>query len=178
MFLSHGPEIQEYLRSLGGYDYTQSGVRDFQELLIDEPSNIKDLREKIKVYNTLTAKDDPLPREIENFKINCLQVPLVPFNKDEVLDGFFSTYWFIEDLTQVSIKILGSDDRLNMLKNELRRINLKLPAAAYIPFSSHKARNCAVLHIPVSEAKVFTTKERAPFMICLEVFNPYKEFSK
>lgn len=105
-------------------------------------------------------------------------MPLIPFPKDNVVDGFFSTYWFIEDLTQVSIKILESPDRYEMLRNEIRRINLMLPAAAYIPFSSTTARSCAVLHIPVSEAKVFTTKERAPFMICIEVFNPYKEFSK
>lgn len=32
-----------------------------------------------------------------------------------------------------------------------------------------------VLHIPISEAKVFTTKERAPYLICIEVFRPYEE---
>jgi len=33
-------------------------------------------------------------------------------------------------------------------------------------------RNFAVLHIPVDECKVFQTKERAPIMICVEMYRP------
>ena len=33
-------------------------------------------------------------------------------------------------------------------------------------------RNYVALHIKVMEAKVFVTKERAPFLMCLEVFRP------
>jgi len=29
-----------------------------------------------------------------------------------------------------------------------------------------------VLHIPPSEARVFQTKERAPVLLCIEVFRP------
>jgi hypothetical protein len=29
-----------------------------------------------------------------------------------------------------------------------------------------------VLHIPPNEARVFQTKERAPIMLCIEVFRP------
>ena len=33
-------------------------------------------------------------------------------------------------------------------------------------------RNYAVLHIPPQESRVFVTKERAPYLICVEVFRP------
>lgn len=33
-------------------------------------------------------------------------------------------------------------------------------------------RNCCVLHIPPEEALVFQTKERAPILLCIEVFRP------
>jgi len=33
-------------------------------------------------------------------------------------------------------------------------------------------RNYAILHIPSSECRVFQTKERAPYMITIEVFRP------
>lgn len=62
-----------------------------------------------------------------------------------------------------------------MLKEDLKEINQMLPACAYIPFNNPTCRNCAVLHIVVSEAKVFTTKERAPYKICVEIYRPYEE---
>ena len=33
-------------------------------------------------------------------------------------------------------------------------------------------RNHAVLHICVDECRVWQTKERSPFLICIEVFRP------
>ncbi len=47
-----------------------------------------------------------------------------------------------------------------------------MPAAVYVPFVNSAIRNYAVLHIPVSELKVFQTKERAPFVICIEIYRP------
>jgi hypothetical protein len=42
----------------------------------------------------------------------------------------------------------------------------------YIPFVSNSIRNYAVLHIPLSECRVFQTKERAPFMVAVELYRP------
>lgn len=36
-------------------------------------------------------------------------------------------------------------------------------------------RNYAVLNIVSSEAKVFSTKERSPYYICLEIYRPEEE---
>jgi hypothetical protein len=35
-------------------------------------------------------------------------------------------------------------------------------------------RNYAVLHIATYESKIFRTKERAPVMLCIEVYRPFE----
>ena len=35
-------------------------------------------------------------------------------------------------------------------------------------------RNYAVLHIAAYESRIFRTKERAPVMLCLEVYRPFE----
>lgn len=39
-------------------------------------------------------------------------------------------------------------------------------------------RHYKILNIVVQETKIFSTKERAPFYICIEVYNVEKEESK
>ena len=96
--------------------------------------------------------------------------------KIDKLSAFLSTPRFIKCLTEISRKISHMqtpiEDKRSALIQEIRRINSNLPAAVYIPFVNNSARNYAVLHIPISEIKVFQTKERSPFVICLEVYRP------
>lgn len=39
-------------------------------------------------------------------------------------------------------------------------------------------RHYSILNIVVQETKIFSTKERAPFYICIEVYNVEKEENK
>lgn len=63
-------------------------------------------------------------------------------------------------------------------------MNLKLPACVYVPFTKSKSMVYSdsnqyynVVNIVVEETKIFSTKMRAPFYICLEVYNPIEGFS-
>lgn len=47
-----------------------------------------------------------------------------------------------------------------------------MPASVYIPFVSNSIRNYAVLHVPLSECRVFQTKERSPCLIVVELYRP------
>jgi len=49
-------------------------------------------------------------------------------------------------------------------------INKNLPSNNYIPFIKDSVRNYVIAHIPVSEARIFRTKNRAPYCITLEIF--------
>jgi hypothetical protein len=46
---------------------------------------------------------------------------------------------------------------------------------AYILTSIDAIRNHAVLAIAYKESRIFVTKTRAPYMICVELFSPHEE---
>jgi hypothetical protein len=75
-------------------------------------------------------------------------------------------------LTEISLALINVPDRKAYLRTELSKLNRALPGTVYIPFVNSSMRNYAVLHIAVEEAKVFQTKERAPLLLCIEVFRP------
>jgi phosphatidylinositol 4-kinase len=60
----------------------------------------------------------------------------------------------------------------------IQEINLKLPACVYIPFVKDSDQYSNILNIVFEETRIFSTKQRAPFYICLEVFNPIEAFSE
>ena len=62
--------------------------------------------------------------------------------------------------------------KLKFLRRNLERINDALPSSVYIPFVKDSIRYDTILHIVISETKIFSTKERSPYYICLELFNP------
>ena len=155
-----------------GFDLPGENKVSFFQVLESEPEELKNLREIIKQYNKLGRTEFEIKQKIEP-----KYIPLHPFPKDNQLDSYHSTIWFIETLTGISKKILKAQDRMSVLAEELKVVNTLLPAQVYLPFSNSVARNCAILHIPISEVKVFSTKERAPFLICLEIYRPYEELN-
>lgn len=166
--------------------------RSYQFIHLGNGEKLHELYKNLKIYHSIdleTPHEEPeevlICREIiasynygsfnpeENDDINPVNIPIAPLIKHQ--EGYMSTLSFIDILTKISNELLKSSRKTEFLKEELTKLNTILPAGVYIPFNMFKARNCAVLHIPVSEARVFTTKERAPFKISIEIFRPYKE---
>jgi hypothetical protein len=176
-FLFTGDEIQSLIRKLRCFDYTQLCTNDYTIILQELPESTQKLRKMVQLYDSLESKEE-ISAEIQGYKVDPLSIPLIPYPRDNFIDGFCSTLWFVEELTNISTRILRAPNRADMLKEQLKAVNSFLPAAVYIPFSNIKARSCAVLHIPVLESKVFATKERAPYMICIEIYNPLEELVK
>ena len=138
-----------------------------EETVYQESDEQQICREIIWKYNAGTYNPE------ENDDIDPRYIPIPPLSKNQ--SSYMSTLSFIDALTQISQLLLKSQSKSEFLKEELTKLNELLPSGVYIPFNIFKARNCAILHIPVSEARVFTTKERAPFKISIEIFRPYKE---
>jgi phosphatidylinositol 4-kinase len=105
--------------------------------------------------------------------LDTLSIPLHPFGGAE--DGFHSTIRFVEALTDIAIDLLLVPNKLDSLRERLCLVNCSLPAGVYLPFTKKFLRESAVLWLRTAEAKVFVTKERAPYMVCIEVFNPAEE---
>ncbi|CAG9313004.1 PI4KB_4 [Blepharisma stoltei] len=170
IYLGKGTELFQLMVSMGMEFNLNSSKKSFSDILEEEPEDIAILRDLIHEYNLTGKVESDIPD-----KINPKYIPLNPFPKGNIVDGYHSTLWFVEKLTQISIRILHSPKKSETLKEELKELNQLLPACAYIPFNNPIARNCAVLHIIANEARVFTTKERAPYKICVEIFRPYEE---
>jgi len=93
------------------------------------------------------------------------------FENDINLNSFLSNLKFIEDLCVISnlMMNLQPNDQMAYLRREVTDINKCFPANVYLPFLKDSLRNYIVCHIPITELKIFRTKNRAPFMIVVEV---------
>jgi len=83
-----------------------------------------------------------------------------------------STPIFLEDLTDISEKLMLSKNKLEYLKRSLQRMNQNLPAACYMPILKESQRNFMILNIAEQESRMFVTAEHIPYMVCIEVFQP------
>jgi hypothetical protein len=96
-------------------------------------------------------------------------------DKSKFLDvnllSFQSSINFVNELCQTceKMKDIPNDDQMAYLKKELLTLNKILPSNVYIPFLKDSIRNYVICHIPVTEARIFRTKNRAPYMITVEV---------
>ena len=163
LFIDYSPEIEELVMTLG-MTLKTDGL--FPSSADPRAAEVKEALEQYAAEQVNTLK----------FPIKASLIPFSFYRRTLGQEPYESTISFIQHLTEISTIIMRSGDKKAVLQKELSRVNLLLPACAYIPFSNIRTRNSFVLQIPVSEAKVFTTKERAPYLICIEVFNPYEEF--
>ena len=95
---------------------------------------------------------------------------------DNIIDdvnllSFHSVISFFDDLCKIGRDLKGKDSSQfkEIIINEITKINKTLPANVYLPFLSNNTRNYIIVHIPVTELKIFKTKERVPFMLVFEM---------
>jgi phosphatidylinositol 4-kinase len=67
------------------------------------------------------------------------------------------------------MRIAPPENQMEILYKEINSINKLLPSNLYIPFLSNTIRNYIIVHIPVSETRIFRTKNRAPYMLTVEL---------
>lgn len=84
--------------------------------------------------------------------------------------SFFSTPNFISDLTEISISVLHAENKMEFLYQSFGQMNKNLPATCYLPVFNKSQRNYMVLRIAEQESRLFITAEKAPYLICIEVF--------
>ncbi|CAD8153192.1 unnamed protein product [Paramecium octaurelia] len=129
-------------------------------------------KEAIQIYGT--ADYDQSTPKLNASEINIKQYTSVN-GDDQMTDsniGFSSTINFWNDIIRISERLYLAYPQIISLKADLQRINQNLPSSVYIPFVKDQIRNYVVLNIVASESKVFSTKERSPFYICLEIYRP------
>lgn len=88
------------------------------------------------------------------------------------ISAFSSTPRFFKDITDLSTEVVKGVNKDATLKEGLANLNQYLPASIYIPFVKNGLRNYTVLRVVPEESRLFLTKERAPFLVCFEVYRP------
>ena len=93
------------------------------------------------------------------------------FKNDINLKSFLSTMNFIDSLCNIckdSISI-PIEEQIIFIKREISDLNKELPANVYIPFLNNSIRNHFVVHMPISELRIFRTKTRVLYMTTIEI---------
>ena len=115
----------------------------------------------------------PTEDNLEDYVIiNTSEDVLIMNEIDDVnLLSFHSVISFFDDLCKIGRNLRGKDSSefKEIIVKEITKINKNLPANVYLPFLSDNTRNYIIVHIPVTELKIFKTKERVPFMLVFEM---------
>ncbi len=116
--------------------------------------NIKEVK-SISEYETHPDSDQSKPKS--EFDVNLL--------------SFQSSVNFVNLLCTVceNMKDVPNEEQMAFLRKEIMQINKTLPSNVYIPFLKDSARNYIICHVPVTEMKIFRTKNRAPYMLTVEI---------
>ena len=61
------------------------------------------------------------------------------------------------------------EEQIIYLKRELSDLNKNLPSNVYVPFLNNSFRNYVIVHMPISELKIFRTKTRVLYMTTIEL---------
>ncbi|CAD8063214.1 unnamed protein product [Paramecium sonneborni] len=157
-------EYQDSMKRQFGDEYLING----QEFVSHNPN-----QEVILIYGT-AVYDQQTPKINAN-EINIKQYVSMNQEDEEIKEkniGFLSTINFWNDIIRISERLYRAYPQIISLKADLQRINQNLPSCVYIPFVKDQIRNYVILNIVASECKVFSTKERSPFYICLEIYRP------
>lgn len=93
------------------------------------------------------------------------------FENDLNFISYQSSINFIDHLCDISNEMakLPVESQKEYLFSELKTINKLLPCNVYLPFLKESTRNYFICHIPISGAKIFRTKTRAPIMLTFEL---------
>lgn len=133
------------------------------------------LPQRVQKPFKIEARDIILRNFLMKEQLEQQALTLTKAKNTDYVNAYLSTPQFINTLTDLSDEVMlqpTPEDKKRFLKQQLCTINKKLPAQVYIPFVSSSMRNHAILNIVVEEAKIFQTKERAPLLLCIEVFRP------
>jgi len=152
------------------YGKTKDATNDYTAL-VEEIVNKKISARELVIYpfatqhkpqetETKPLEESPDPKE---FRSSLLTLER---------DAYLSTPRFMRYLTDLSSELMAAEKKIIVLRKELRKLNKSLPSNVYIPFVNNQIRNSIILCIPPKEAKIFITKEKVPYLIAVEVFDP------
>ena len=156
----------------------EKGIETGDSLILPPDEKIKKLKPDeffigISNYH-LVNKQDFFSDDNQNqdgFDDNFIKGSSKTFVEDINFISYRSSINFIDHLCEISNNMgeLPIEQQREYLNGELKLINKQLPCNVYLPFLKESTRNYLICHIPISGAKIFRTKTRAPIMLTFEL---------
>jgi len=93
------------------------------------------------------------------------------YKNDINLKAFLSTMNFIDSLCNIckDAVAIPIEEQIIFIKREISHLNKELPGNVYMPFLNNGIRNHIIVHMPISELKIFRTKTRVLYMTTVEI---------
>lgn len=93
------------------------------------------------------------------------------YKNDINLKAFLSTLNFIDYLSNIckDAVAIPIEEQIIFIKREISHLNKELPANVYMPFLNNGVRNHIIVHMPISELRIFRTKTRVLYMTTVEM---------
>lgn len=93
------------------------------------------------------------------------------YKNDINLKAFLSTMNFIDSLCNIckDAVAIPIEEQIIFIKREISHLNKELPGNVYMPLLNNGIRNHIIVHMPISELKIFRTKTRVLYMTTVEI---------
>ncbi len=172
--------------------YSMIGMSEPNDKQLEYLSNQKIVIEKLYEYNEnlLSCVVNKDMSKLSDFKVPIDDIHIRLFEKqflnidenfqslaqldsDDInLTSFLSNVNFVDHLCNIceDIRVKPVENQHVTLLEHIKKINTLLPANIYIPFLKDSIRYYVIGNIPISEVKIFKTKNRAPYLMTIEVF--------
>jgi hypothetical protein len=164
-FLNHHDELRETLNKLIDIHYNNF-INNNTE--IDIETDVLKLKHE-DIYINIFKRYESITNDEDNITTQYIkQIDTEDIN----LSSFLSNINFIDHLCNICeiIRSTNLTDQNKTLINEMMKVNKFLPANIYVPFHRESIRYYIIANIPISEIKIFKTKNRAPYMVTVEAF--------
>jgi len=130
----------------------------------------------IKILN-LGSTDDLIKQHFKVYEPMIRQLE-IPYTSDDFLqDQFGSSINFWTDILEIA-KGVGLEHqkpkpwKLDWIKKRLELMNQGLPSFVFVPCQKQTIRNMCIMFIEVGETRIFQTKTKTNFTVCLQLVKP------
>lgn len=150
---------------------------DAPRSIIERCINLRNMVEQVSINQIIP--EFYLPRQVnddERKQMNSYLMSNV-FSKQRRMNYFNDQMEFWNFLTDLSTRLKAYPSgpiRKQRMKIELEALNKCIPNGCYVPQCNSTDAHCRIVRIATSDCIVFSTKERVPYLIVVEVIeNPY-----
>lgn len=168
--------------------YITTRVKEILSVLLDKSLISFHFAIKFSWIMDSWLKENPDDKELLDFRNKFEDLLFEPqqqtelfekINEKQIRSNFFNEQIiFFYNLTDLSFRLKDYPPNIRNSRLKIELESIKIPINAYIPFLSEKQTMLRILKIRSEYSRCFSTKERVPYLIVLEVQDTGKRIDK